>query len=242
MSHQDKGIEKLFQFWTVDGGVFRRAVGLLPFETSPLALDPKFLQDRTDMLGAPFLPEAMIKARPESMAHIRACFDLVETTFLADGRPWISGANGPTTADIEAVWVFRWLVSDKGMNGALNKEHVNETMYPRTYAWIRRFDQTVANTKTMKPTRLNGGEARAKVQEAPEGALLSTVDANDPLGLQPGQLVEVWPIDSGMNHRDRGTLASLTLDEVCVRNTEGLLLHFPRWNFRIVPVKGSSRL
>lgn len=82
----DKGIGKLFEHWTVNGGLFWRSVGMILYESSLVAGNPKFIADRTEMMGAPFRPDLYIKGRPEAAAHIRAGLHLLETTFLADGR------------------------------------------------------------------------------------------------------------------------------------------------------------
>ena len=233
----DKGIEKLFQHWSIDGGLFRRAVSLLPVERSRSAFSPAFMADRSEMMGAPFTTELLIKSRPESTSYIRAAFDLLESTFLADGRPWIlDGEQGPTAADIEAVYVFRWLIYDLK---SLRKENVSESMFPKTFAWVRRFDQAVSDASIVspKPTTLSGNDAVRKILESPDGAKHSIVDKADPLGLKVGQPVEVWPTDSGSKHHDIGSLVSLSVDEVCIRNSKGVFVHFPRWNFRIVPAR-----
>lgn len=221
--------------------MFRRAVGLLPFESSPLASSPKFLADRTDMMGAPFRPDVFIKGRPESVAHIRAALDLLEKTFLADGRSWILGSEkGPSAADIQAVFVFKWIISELK---TIQKENVSEELFPLTYAWLRRFDQAIneATSAAPKSERLKGDEAAKRVLEASEGQTSDfEFDQADPLGLELGQLVEIWPTDSGANHRDRGELVALTIDQVCIRNNHGILVHFPRWNFRIQAAKKES--
>lgn len=237
LSSADRGLERLLQHWTIDAGLFRRAAGLMPFENSPLASDPKFLADRTEMTGTPFDPKLMIAARPESLAHMRAGFDLLEQTLLADGRTWINGSKAPTVLDIEAVYLFRWLIYDLKAAG-----EGTEQMFPKTYAWIRRFNQAIkdATTAAPKPEKLSGDAAVKKILEASESPAPSSVDQHDPLGLKPGQLIEVWPLDTGFNHHDRGELVSLAIDHVTLRNQKGLLISFPRWNFRIRPLKKTA--
>ena len=36
------------------------------------------------------------------------------------------------------------------------------------------------------------------------------VDESDPSGLKAGEWVEVWPTDSGIRHRDQGSLVGLS--------------------------------
>ena len=71
------------------------------------------------------------------------------------------------------------------------------------------------------------------------------VDESDPLGLKKGQDVEVWPIETGFSHRDRGRLVALTAREVVLEGqtkTEGkeVRIHCPRINFRIQAVGGGK--
>lgn len=45
--------------------------------------------------------EALKKARPEALAHIRDAFELLETTLLADDRKWVFKTEKPSLGDIE---------------------------------------------------------------------------------------------------------------------------------------------
>jgi len=45
----------------------------------------------------------MAAARKEGLTHIRHAFNMMETTFLADGREYILGTDKPTLADIEGT-------------------------------------------------------------------------------------------------------------------------------------------
>lgn len=61
------------------------------------------------------------------------------------------------------------------------------------------------------------------------------MDKRESLKPRKGKMVEVWPIVSGFNHRDRGALASIGVDEVIQQRKpnvgEGdLRLHFLRTN------------
>lgn len=95
-----KAIERLLESWTVDSGVFTRAATLIPSDL-PAMKDPKFLKDREGFSGRPWKKEALDRARPEALAHIRNCFALLETTLLADGRDWVLQTEKPSLADIE---------------------------------------------------------------------------------------------------------------------------------------------
>lgn len=60
----------------------------------------------------------------------------------------------------------------------------------------------------------------------------ATVDGNDPTGMKKGDEVEIWPIDTGFNHKDRGSLVGLTDKEIVVesRTKKGtsVRIHAPR--------------
>jgi hypothetical protein len=107
-----------------------------------------------------------------------------------------------------------------------------------------RFRKAVkaAQAAVAKPTTLNGDAALQRILDARFAEQESTVDEEDPLGLKKGTEVEVWPIDTGVRHRDRGRVVGLTQDEVVLSVTpeaEGkeIRVHFPRTNFRIEAVK-----
>ena len=143
-----------------------------------------------------------------------------------------------------AVWPFHWLLE---LKGALPPSLISKEKFPKVYAWIDRFSKAVLTAKSSapKPTTLKGAEAVRYVTQAgfsePEG----DVDASDPLGLEKGQDVESWPIDSGFRHHDRGRLVSLTSKEVVLASQskvggKEVRIHHPRWNFRTRAVSGEG--
>jgi len=87
------------------------------------------------------------------------------------------------------------------------------------------------------PKALIGKEAFDRITSAPDTGLQGDISDTDPLNLKIGQMVEIWPTDWASNHRDRGELVMLAANEVCIRNAHGVLVHFPRWNFRIRAVE-----
>jgi len=63
--------------------------------------------------------------------------------------------------------------------------------------------------------------------------------------LKPGDEVEVFPIDTGSANRDRGTLLTLTPNEVVVgkkMNVGGgpIRVHYQRWGFRIIKTSSNK--
>ena len=250
-----RAIEKLLEKWCIDGGVFMRAAQLIPPEI-PLLNDPKFTKDREDFTGRSWAKSDVSKARPEALAAMREAFDFLETGLLSDGREWVLKTQGPSMADIEgtllvlltvnfcflmqsatAVWPFHWL---QGMKGALPPALISEKQYPKVFAWMDRFTEAVSAAKSSspKPTTLKGAEVLRHIIQADFVDSQKSVDSNDPLGLKEGQEIEVWPLDSGFRHHDRGRLVALTSDEVVVASQtkmggKEVRIHCPRTNFRI---------
>ncbi|KAH0124059.1 hypothetical protein KCU66_g7805, partial [Aureobasidium melanogenum] len=208
MSSSDKAIQRLLQDWTNDQ-IFWHATRCLPFERSAAASSPAFLNDRSEALGRPFRIEDMIKERPESYGYIRAMFQTLES-FFEDGRDWIVGSEKLSLADIDAVYIAQWIVTNPLMEGATPEEFISEKLFPKTYAWVYRFKQALrdAESGATVATTLGGKEAFDKITSAPVTVLQGDISDTDPLGLKIGQAV-------------------------CIQNAQGVLIHFPRWNFRI---------
>ncbi|KAH8602164.1 glutathione s-transferase-related protein-like protein [Bisporella sp. PMI_857] len=230
-----KAIERLLDHWAVDSGVFVRASQLIPSST-PLMKDPNFLKDREDFSGRPWTQEAQDKLRPEALVETRGSFELLETTLLADGREWILKTDGPSLADIEAVWPLHWLTT---LRGALPQGYICPQTFPKVFAWIKRFDQTVkaAAQKAGKAQSIKGDEALKKISASQFNESEVEVDSQDPTGLKKGEEVEVWPIDSGFNHKDRGVLSGLTEKEIVIesktKDGQVVRIHTPRHGFRV---------
>ncbi len=239
-----KGIERLLEKWTGDA-LFGRAVQCLPLDL-PLLSDPAFLKDRSEFQGQKWEKDAIEQMRPEALVHIRHAFDLLETTFLADGRNWIFKTQKPSLADIEAIWPFHWLMD---MPGAIPCEVVSDKSHPKVLAWIARFRDALksAQTPASAPVMLKGPEAVKHIVGAEVSEKGGNVASNDPLGLKEGVNVGVWPIDSGFSKHDQGRLVTLTSEEVAiaVQSTVGgkeVHVHMPRWNFRITAADSGAKL
>ncbi|KIW27179.1 uncharacterized protein PV07_06941 [Cladophialophora immunda] len=241
-SPEEKAIEKFLEIWNIEAGLFTRASQLIP-TSMPLLNDPKFTKDREEYSGRPWSKEYIAENRPEAVAAIRSGFKLLETTLLADGRKWVLKTEKPTLADIEAIWTFDWL---NGLKGALPRELISDKGYPKVFAWIARFNNVLkaAKAQAPKPASLKGDAAAERILNASFVDKDLGVDPADPLGLQPGTEVEVFPIDLGTQHHDQGRLVGLTEDEV-VLSTQAkgkeVRLHFPRTGFRIKAVTGGAK-
>lgn len=241
----EAGVRKLFENWTIDGGIFGNTVKLMPYWLENGMLSNKaFLDDRQTLMGGRRMTAEMMEAgRPEGLQNLRYAIDLLETTFLADGRQWILGTEGPSVADIDAVWPFEWLIVDNGMRGSLPGEYFGEKNYPKVYAWVHRFMAEVRKKKEScpLPQTLDGPSMSIRLLKTTSAAEHIPFNQNDPLKLQQGQEVEVYPSDYGQLGKTTGTLIGLTTDEVVIRNEHGLNVHFPRWNFTIKPTEASNK-
>ncbi|KAI1618000.1 glutathione S-transferase [Exophiala viscosa] len=240
-SGEQKAIERFLDVWATESGLFARASQLIPTDM-PLLNDPKFTKDREDLTGRSWSKEQIAANRPEALAYIRNAFKFLETTLLADGRTWVLKTDKPTLADIEAVWTLDWL---NGLKGALPRELISEKQYPKVFSWIARFNKALNEAKKQapKPATLKGGAATQRVLNASFAEKDLTIDSADPLGLQHGTEVEVYPTDSGVKHHDKGRLLGLTEDEVVVSiqpQDKEVRVHYPRTGFRIKAVIGGS--
>lgn len=208
----------------------------------PLIADPKFQKDREDYTGTKWTKEAMDKARPEALVEVRGRFEVLEYDVLGDGRLWVGGTeNGPGVLDIEAVWIPHWL---RGLKGALPEGYISATQFPRVFDWVERFDAAVKGTAPAP--KVTGKQALSIVEKGVFPEAEGEVERGDPSGLVKGEQVEVWPVDSGFNHKDLGRLVKLDGGEVVVEGkTQGgktVRIHAPRHGFRVRKVKVGARL
>ncbi|KAK0109129.1 hypothetical protein ONS96_002955 [Cadophora gregata f. sp. sojae] len=238
----NRGLEKLFEFWTVQD-LFGRAAALIPNDM-PLLKDERFRRDREDYVGVKGGYDLGVRerARGEALVEVRGAFEFLESTILEDGREWVLGSGeGPGMADIEAIWPFHWLTT---LKGALPPDLIPPTQFPKVFAWISRFDAATraAAKKSGKPKTIKGDEAVTITRKAGFVEESIGVDESDPSGLKSGDLVEVWPTDSGSKHRDQGRLVGLNWREVVVETengeVEGVRVHAPRHGFRVRRVDG----
>jgi glutathione S-transferase len=238
----EAGMNKLFESWTIDGGIFANAVKLVPYWQETGFLSSKaFVDDREKLMGQRMTAESMKSGRPDGAQHTQQAFDLLETTFLADGRDWVLGTKKPSLADIDAVWPFKWLLMEPTMKDSLPVEHFGAERYPKVYAWVARFvAETEKKKKELgKATTLNGKTMAERILSALPVEDLRFID-NDPLSLRKGDEVEVFPSDYGQMGKSTGAVIGLTTYEVVIRNSKRLHLHFPRRNFSIKKVSIKS--
>lgn len=249
---EQRAIERLLEALNIDGGVFVWAAYILPRDL-PMFKDPSFLKDRADFLSdSGAINQTSPAAKYEALNNIRNVFELLETTLLADGRDWVLKTDSPSLADIEAIWPFHWL---SGLPGAFPPDHISKTQFPRVFAWIQRFEQTVsaAEQKMGKTPTLSGDEAAkaivgASYFEAQDGEVHESEPLVTALDLKKGDAVVVYPLDSGSSHKDSGVLQSLDSKEVVFETkadmpgSPAVRVHAPRHGFRVVREDQGSRL
>ncbi|KAF2731033.1 hypothetical protein EJ04DRAFT_21777 [Polyplosphaeria fusca] len=237
-SSANAGIGKLFESWCIDGGIFMNSIKVIP-ASKALLQDTKYLDDRQSLLGGKRISvEERAEGRPDGLAHLRQAFEMLESTFLADGRSWILGTERPSRADIDGVWPFEWIIAEPHMKNSLPEEFISERKFPLVYAWVKRFVDTVnaEKHKRPEPTTFDGPATKEQIMK-PGAPIGTNIVDDDPLCLSHGDEVEVYPSDYGASHKTRGRLVGLTTSEVVICNDIGLHVHFPRWNYHIEKLK-----
>jgi hypothetical protein len=129
------------------------------------------------------------------------------------------------------------------MPGSLPSKHVSEKQFPKVYAWINRFNGVLKEAKANSPPiQLKSSEAHDFILSSNYTEHVSdTKFEPDPTGLEFGDIVEVFPTDSGSRHKDRGRLVKLTMNEIVIEvetkiRQEKVRLHYPRLGFRVAKV------
>ena len=123
---------------------------------------------------------------------------------------------------------------------------VSPRRFPKVYAWISRFQAALeeAGSSAPKTVQLNGNEALDFITSSSLEEHQGDVDSDDPLGLQKGTEVELYPTDWGSEHRDTGQLVALTQDEVTVaarsKDATELRIHALRTGFRVTEIGRSA--
>lgn len=213
---------------------FQLAVGLMP-PTTPMLLDPAFLADRSDMMGQPFVPALMAKARPQTLSKMLSLVQLVQRNLLADGgRRFFLGGDAPSTADMYLYWSLNWGL--RYVPGA--RPEVSPSSHPRIFAWLEDVERFIA--PRTRETQIAAEEAYAVLRVPPTHEYAKFVPhvADNPEGLAAGQKVKVTPTDIGKSGPQFGELISLNYEQVCLRNEKGLVMHFPRFGYDVVSAGG----
>jgi glutathione S-transferase len=216
---------------------FQVATAIIPRDW-PLLQDKAFLADRSELTGRTFDPELLAKIRPTMISKMLSLVSLVEKNFLRDGRKFFLGGSTPTTADIHLYWALNWGL--RYHEGA--RPEVSKSSHPKIFGWLEHVEGFLKDRRI--ETKIDIAEAE-KILLAPpthEYAKFVPHVADNPEGLSQGQRVKVTPADSGRTGPQYGSLISLNYEQVCLRNDEGLVMHFPRFGYEIVSAEDGGKL
>ncbi|KAL7933945.1 hypothetical protein V8C35DRAFT_302834 [Trichoderma chlorosporum] len=238
---EQKALQRLLQVFIMDSGFSRNVVQLVVVHHQGLN-DPAFAKDRVELIGGAnfFSMEALEAARPEAIRVVRGGFEFLESTLLSDGRDWLLGTKGPSLGDIEVAWSLLWLAR---VPGATPEDVISKEIFPKVFSWMERFKEVVDKLEEElgEPKTLTGDEAAQLVLGSDYHEAEGQVNEGDALvqkqGLKKGQLVRVWPTDTGSNHKELGELVSLNEREVVVeaKAEEGgsVRIHAQRHGFAV---------
>ena len=200
--------------------------------------DKAFLADRADVIGRPFDPEAMAKARPQTISKMLSLVHLVQSHFLGDGRKFFLGGDTPSTADMHLYW---------GLNSGLRshpgaRPEISASSHPRIFGWLGEVERFIKERRI--ETKITMAEAYEVLRVPPTHEYAKFVPhvSGNPEGLSQGQRIKVTPTDSGRSGPQFGSLISLNYEQVCLRNEKGLVMHFPRMGYEVVSAGEGGKL
>ncbi|RFU72527.1 glutathione s-transferase [Trichoderma arundinaceum] len=234
-------LQHLLHAYVMNTGFTANAIQLIALHNKAW-MDPAFIKDRTELIGtgAFFSDEVLKQTRPEAIRVVRSGFDFLERTLLSDGREWLLGTKGPSIGDLDMAWSLLWM---ERVPGAIPEEWISKEIFPKVFAWMERFKDaaTQALEDLGTPTTLTGDEAAQLVLGSEYHEVEGQVDEGDALvqlqGLKKGQLIRVWPTDTGSNHKELGELVSLDAKEVVIeaKAEEGgsVRIHAQRHGFAV---------
>ncbi len=181
--------------WT-DGALFKDVIALV-FIDAGEAMPAEFWADRgTLYFGADFDQDAIRATLPEVLASLRAQLGWMEAR-AASGRTFFLGDKPglPDALCYNLLWFIR---------GRYSKGPEFLSQFPNLCAWEQRV-QAIGHGN---PSALSATEALEIATDA-EPATPEAVDPGDPLGLAPGEMVEVRPEDMDGVPAVAGTLRFL---------------------------------
>jgi hypothetical protein len=185
-----------------------------------------FIADREKLSGRPFDMAAMKAAAVPMKAQWRAHAAWIEAGLVVGD---FLGGSTPSLADISAYMNVWWLSA-----AARGEAEALLASFPRVVAWRGRMRAIGHGERS----EMSGAEA-LKVARDSEPASAPQHDATDPLGLAPGDLVNVSADDYG-REPIAGHLIALTPERVVIaRDTDDLgrlHVHFPRIGYLIARV------
>ena len=215
----NRGLALALSHWS-DTALFEPGAGLSMAMTTQVP--EEVLADRREFFT--FMDFSALPGEvPHLSTQLRAHAHLLEEQ-LADGRPFLLGAQCGW-ADITSyfsIWMARTFVPAAQDLLAANT---------RMHAWETRMRAIGHGGRTDIEAAAALEIARLAEPDAGRG-----VDAQDPLGLAPGDAVSVTPADYG-KVPVTGTLVTLDIEEVAVQRRDPrvgtVVTHFPRAGYRI---------
>ncbi|KAF8897500.1 hypothetical protein BD779DRAFT_382010 [Infundibulicybe gibba] len=237
----DTGLIKAFSKFYADTTLFNLGPSLLPWNKFP----PEFVKDRSALRGAPIDVETLLASRGTIQSVVASHVSLIEEQ-LHDSREWLFDTELPSLADISVHFVCAWILNFPG-----SSDIVHDTTYPHTLAWIKRMTRFLEQRKATQeaPQRLTGDAAASFIvssQFEPYSVVgFDTLEATR-LTLKAGEMIQVYPDDTGRNYPTVGKLVGINKEEFVleVQAKQGLLrCHFPRLSFSAKTASdGQSRL
>lgn len=209
--------------WT-DGALFTDVIALV-FIDAGEAMPAEFWADRGRLyFGADFDKDAIRARLPEILASLRAQLGWMEAR-AATGRTYMLG-DRPGLPDLLCYYLI-WFIRGRYSEGP---EFLSQ--FPKLCAWEKR----VAALGHGNPSNMTAAEALEIATEA-EPATPEAVDPGDPLGLAPGEIVEVRPEGMDGVPAVAGTLRFLDPQTVVLDRDDEQVgqvsVHFPRVGYRI---------
>ena len=206
--------------WWAEKTMFLPAVSIA-FAKRPEVLPKGFLEDRAKFSRRNIDPVVMLAAVPNQLDQLRAHFDWLDQT-LADGRSFLQG-RAVGLSDLAAYHPVWYLRQNFGSAAAPLDG------FPRLLSWAERV-AAIGHGRRSPMT----SEQALDVARTATSIAKASIDAKDPIGRKPGQVVSVTPDDTG---RDPviGELVTSGIDEIVIRRRDPAIgevcVHFPRAGF-----------
>lgn len=228
-AHSDCGVDahNHVEFFHLGEQIFKCATALIP-ETHPLLQDEDFVKDRSALHGRSFDAKSMAQVRPMVLNTMLSYLSLIQRNFLSDKR-FIMGGSTPTTADLYLYWAVNWGL--RYHDGT--RPEISESTHPVIFGWLDHVESFLDGRDC--GTKMSFSDAKEILVRPPKHEYAKFVhhDPQNALGLVPGRAVSVTPDDSGKSHPQKGTLISFNADQICLRNSENLVMHFPNLGYSV---------
>jgi hypothetical protein len=148
-----------------------------------------------------------------------------------------------------AIWPFHWLTT---LKNALPPGLISAEQFPLLFGYIARFEKAFKAAATANTRKsLSGPEVLSLISDcpAPSSTPNDTVwqaEITVGSGLEKGDEVQIWPVETGYKHKDRGVLVKLDVNEIVLERELGeggkgkLRIHAPRHGFKVRKVEDTK--